>query len=46
MKLLYYDDVTPPDYQPTFFQDAPHGICSDCLDYGVMVDSFGRVSWI
>ncbi|KAK8792003.1 hypothetical protein WA158_005380 [Blastocystis sp. Blastoise] len=22
MKLYYYDDVTPPEYQPTFFTDA------------------------
>lgn len=25
MKLLYYDDVTPADYQPPFFREAPYG---------------------
>ena len=27
MKLLYYDDKTPEDYQPKFFQ-ACQGICN------------------
>lgn len=38
LKLFYYDDVTPEDYQPQYFSDATHGelrsgpaSCSSCV---------------
>ncbi|KAK8790640.1 hypothetical protein WA588_002389, partial [Blastocystis sp. NMH] len=26
MQLYYYDDITPPDYQPTFFEDSAQAL--------------------
>ncbi|KAG5179414.1 HORMA domain-containing protein [Tribonema minus] len=28
MKMFYYEDITPPGYQPDFFQDAPASMLS------------------
>jgi len=43
LKLLYYDDRTPPSYEPPFFQAAARGDCLSVEEEGCLKVKIGSV---